>query len=439
MLPEDLIYEISLYLLPKNLIKLSLCSNYLRRAVLNDQRIWRAQYYKEWPAFFTPNSSVEDALFPAPTWIQAFLMRKLSELNIEKQGIGKAKSIFCDLRCHLFQDLALSHDCNANKFIICKNLNQKVAEFSGLGNLSFTRSKIHCGNILIVFSEEYGIHCLSMTGEYTKIISSIIYDILPVSNSRFIGIHSRGVEMFTIVNDSKVQQRRLEFPTYNTMIQVYGRPGHFISINFGEDAGKAFTWSMWDFCTYQPELVMAKHCSCDTKIHMYECYPFADCDFVFLSYSALGCVYVYAYSFKEDRSKIFKITEKEFEVYRAAVFYTSAWNDITSRRFYQLGRTIWICFSGTTLNSLRFVFDTCSANLINMVQFSRRLLFVSSNNYCQVRSMHSGSRIWKMHTDFILFNVNINSRYFLFDDNKVLDFGSEEALEIGKWLYKLFE
>lgn len=439
--PEDLIYEISLFLLPKTLIKLSLCSKYLRRTILNDQCIWRAQYYKEWPAFFTSCNSNEDTLFPTPMWIQTFFMRKISELNIEKWNLKtmvELRDFSYDHSYYLFQDLTLLHKWYEDEFIIYKNQDQKVTEFSALGNFRFLYTNIHCGNSLIVCSKKYGIHCFSMTGEYAKIDSDIFCAIFSVDKNHFIGITYKNVDIFTVTDDGNFQQCRLEFPAYSVFLQIHGRPGCFASVKFDESTEKTFTWSMWDFRTCQPKLIMKKHFTCKTKASIFESYSFADCDFVFISFRTDDHICVYVYSFKEDRSKIFVIVGDERDIYRIVVFYTSTWNSMVSHNFYHFGKIIWICFSGTTLDSLRFVYDIQRVSWMNLFQFSKRSLSIVADRCFQVIDMCTGNKTWEKNIEVRKSKPEINSKYIICDDHKIYDFSPRKPPEINEWLYKLF-
>lgn len=438
MLSEDLIYEISTFLSPKALIITSLCSKYLRSIVMNNQRIWRTQYYKKWPAFFTPHNSTEDALFPALTWLQTFLMRKLSELNIERQ---KMREIPCNSKYRLFRDLLLHYDYSEKRMTIYKSPGYKVADLCGIDKFSTNYAKIRCkDDLLIVSSSCCGIHCLSMAGEYTYIDSEKMFSLFPIDKNRFVGRHHYGASLFTATADKKIYQQELTFPKCRIIVQVNRRPEQFISVVYDTETEKEFTWSMWSICNSELQLVMERKFIFGCKITNIREYSLADKNFIFIPFKTEAYVLVYVYSFKEDRSRIFEIKKREHEV-KIAIFYALAHDSTASHNFYLSNVRVWVYFSGTTLESLSFISGQQDSLWTKFFIISRKLLLILSQNsqdICKVVDIHTGAVLWKKNVVCALSEADINSRYLVLNGD-MYDFSPEEPPIVKEWLYKLFE
>lgn len=439
MLPPDLIYEISIFLSPSALIKLSLCSKRIRDTIKTDQRIWRTQYYKEWPAFYpTPNSS-EDILFPAPTWIQTFFMRKLSELNIERRA-RKASS--CILSCAFFQDVALHYDHRSGRLAIHQPFRKEIASYNDIEDYDADFGKIRCGETIITPYNSYAeyLHCFSANGDYIKIYNSRIDALFAIDDTRFVSTHLNVASIFTVTLNNEFRQHNLNFPQNSVIGQVYGRSGHCFVFTIDDCAG-GFNWSVWDLRGSQATSIMKKKVDFEDQITKTSRNILGDTDFVFIPFRASNWVFVYVYSFKEDSSRIFKIRGAEHQV-EVAIFYASSWNSMISRRlnFYNTPAVV-VCFSGTKLHSLTFTSLYFDDSAIIISQVSRKLLFMTS---CKLHytfkaiDMHSGVIIWEEGIEHEPFRADINSRY-LVHDIKMYDCSPEKPPEISEWFYPLFE
>lgn len=434
MLPLDLIYEISTFLSPKAIIKLSLCSKELRVYVLNSSRIWRTQYYKEWPAFFTTHSSADDVFFPAPTWIQTFLMRKLSEANIEKRIM---KEIHSDVNYVIFQDLMLHLDRVENRLTIYKGLGQKIAEYVTEDVFSIDYAKILCGNFFFVssgFLPTY-LHCFSLEGEYKKIETAFFRSFFPVDEKRFLGTFYRDASIVTVNSESGIEEGKLDFLEDRIITQVHGKPGWIVAID--EMSNRKLTWALWNIRSIPPQIVMEREFIPEDALTKVSQYFLAGTRFLFIPFKTKTQVFVYVYSFLEDKSRIFKVCDMRYEV-EMIILYNQAQSALDScKAHFNDARVIFIHFSGTELE--HFTFSVFDASLINFYHSFRNLVLIASYTICKLVNVCSGAVIWQENIeDDQPYKIDMNSRYLIIN-KRIYDFSSEKCLELNDWFYKNFE
>lgn len=437
MLSEDLIYEISVFLSPTDLIKLSLCSRGLRRAIMIDQRIWRFHYYKEWPAFLISRNPTEDALFPAPTWIQTYFMRKMSELNIERQQMKEISRHFDYV---FYKDLALHYDRSEEKLHVYKNIHRKILEYNVSSDFYIHDAKVCSGgNLIISYSgcdQEY-LHCFSKSGEHTQLNADIVNTLFPIDENRFVGTHDTYNRIFKVTPNNRIQQEDLDFLGNSIVKQIYRKPGYLAAISPGADE-KSFVWKIWNLRKSQPEIAMEKIYTTEHEITVFGSRLLAERNFIFIPFKSEKYVYVYVYSFKEDRFRVFEISDAEHSVI-PILFYASNCIGVAFYEFTSYSApVICICFSGTVLDSLSLHTSVFKNSVTKYVQISKNLLFNSDKFSCKVINMHSGQVIWQKHVRIDPYKVNINSRYLVFN-KKMYDFSPEKPPEIEDWLYKLFK
>lgn len=443
MLPSELIYEISVFLSPKDLVKLSLCSRHLRRIILENQCIWRTQYYTEWPAFFTPNASLEDALFPAPTWIQTFFMRKLAEVNIEAQ---KKRQFCCNIDCRFFRDLAIYYDCDAKNLAICKGYNQKVVEFRELPELNLGIRRIQCGSNIVICSDNFqSLYCFSLKGEFTQVETAKIYELFAVDRSRFIGVHKNCASVFTITPEAKLHQHQLGISEQSNIAQVYGRHGHCITVK--RISERSFIWKLWIINDISPKPIMEKTFVFKYGIHIISRNFLASRDFIFIPFSTSFCIFVYVYSLKEDAFRIIKIKSSTACTSRVVAFYASALSNMIFRRTVFYDRELCcVCFSGTRLEELKFSrFDYTACVYTEINQISRRLQLVLSAGFLAGRlylkhiliDMKLGVELWTRSISRVSIS-EINGRYMICNRD-LYDYSSEKCPEITDWFYRLLK
>lgn len=428
-----------MYLSPKALIRLSLCSRYLRCVVVSDQHIWRIQYYKEWPAFFPSRKSTEDVLFPTPTWIQTFIARKISEMNIERKKVNK---VSCVLRCKFFQDLMLHYSKYTRTLMVYKIMDQKVTELSDLDKFSVRHLKARCGKNVIIYQGRGYVYSLSMNNQYCMTDTDKIYNLFSINDTQFIGAHYHNATLFTLIAGNQIERENISFSKKAKVAQIYGRVDHCVVANKFGKTKKMLEWKIWDLRNLEKISTMTKVFGFKHKINKISSYFLADTDFIFIPFTLKDNVGVHVYSFKEDRAKFFRISgNPNAEI---VVFYASAWCSMVSRSFYsKKDSVICISFSGTTLDSLvHSVLNLPKRISIRIVQISRTLLYIRDGDYfssdCKfsVFDMVSKRIIWSDCEGFL--RGDINSRYLVFK-KQLWDFNPQNPPEIKDWLYKLFE
>lgn len=443
MILIHLVYDISIFLAPKSLIKLSLCSKHLRAVILNDQQIWRTQYYKEWPAYFTPRNSAEDSLFPAPTWIQVFFMRKLSEFNIEKRIM---KEITCKNEYRFFQDLMLHQGDEDNTVSIYKNLSEKLVEYNGIEDFNLYHSEICHGKDIIACSDNYKIYYFSLSGDYGWNDSSLNFRLFPINESSFFGSHFYNASKYTITTAHKILKHRMAFSEKSAVTDIYGKPGYCVSVEFGEVEMRAFSWCMWDLRGSKPELVMKKGFIFEHEITKISKCFLANVNFIFIPFMDGDIVYVYVYSFKEDKSRVFRITFVRFRANFSVFHISEQSNTFSFKKHSRNSELLCIFFHGDTLESLTFAFSKNEDLLVHFTRVTKWLLFILTKETrrienlveCKLIDMRSGSVVWSKNVRHNYYKVDINSRYFICD-RKMYDFSPGIYPNIKDWLYKLFE
>lgn len=455
ILPDEIIYQIAALISPSALIKLSLCSRTLRRYILSDNRIWRAQYYKEWPAFFPAVRSTDDALFPAPTWIQTFLMRKLAELNIEKQRMTE----MCHgIRYQFFQDLIFAYDETNKCLSISRGVRQRLQHFQNVHNFKDLRFKIRCGKHFVVYAHHDDaptIHSFSVYGHYAATDVATTEDLFAIDDSHFIAVYTRDAELFEITPNNKITSKmKLQCKYENAFKQVYGRPGCFIIFEFDTMEKNCITWSMWRIVDSKPELVMSRKAQHEKGISSIDKATLVDADFLFISFKDDDCCYIYVYSFKEDASKFFgplKFSHNN-SAYSSAIsiFYASAWNSMTSRfcDYSEIDLILCVYFIGTTLNTLACYSQQVKLGnhlAVKVIQISRSLLFISTQNigdeewfsFYRLIGIYNKFESWKRKGTGFADVCDINSHYLTINST-LYSLSSKEYPQIIEWLHELF-
>lgn len=470
MLPNEIIYKIAILVSPPALIKLSLCSKNIRRFILNEDRIWRAQCFREWScAFPFEKSDSECNLFPAATWLKSFILRKLSEKSLyNDSGEEMESSFICEGNYNFFvNDLIFSVGYKSLDVFVGLKPNEDLMAFLPDTGIAYSLQRypmIGWDSNFVIASEDM----LFIFGKKArkKFKASGIKDLIPVDSNSFLGERQSNYYLYKI--DEEITEDL--FIKDCKLCQVYGTQSRVISVSVNKSSG--LSWEYWNIGNGRQEVVyQGQVLSNESKSNFKLGHFIADTGFLFISYysiesSAKKCS-IYVYSFSSNKHKVFKMDETDHKK-QVAIFYASKWNSIQANYYLERKGVVLALFSGSsTLESLTLkTVDVPNIGSICITQLSRRLLLASSYSYVGNHSLMTDDIYFfimlrkKFKTEDIMFDTetgkilwgknytygfkvrrglsSICSRFYCTRPRKIMDYKSSENFEIGEWLYSVF-
>lgn len=472
MFPNEIIYQIAILVSPSALIKLSLCSKAIRSFILNDDYIWRVQYFRQWPCAFTfGKSDSEYNLFPAATWLKSFILRKLAEENLRNNSSEEIQSNFTyeDNYSFFVNDLIFSITRGALDIFIGLKPSVELTQFlsSRVGNYSLRKYAMvgWDSNFVIAFNDSLLIYSKKVQKEVGIGGIGGIKELIPVDSDIFLAEKQSDYYLYKI--DEEITEEL--FAKGCRVCKIYGVQSRIISVD--KSRASRFSWKCWNIGNNEQEVVyQSQVLSKESKGNLRLGHFIADTDFLFISYYKIGdsgeeCS-IYVYSFSSKKHKIFKINQTYYKK-EVAIFYASRWNNIQANYYLDKKDVLLTLFSGSsTLESLTLkTVDVSNIGFICITQLTRRLLLASSyyvvnqayrlnNTYSHIMSIGSfrtEDTMFDLETGEILWRKkyifpyqiyrglsSICSRFYCTFPGKIMDYKSNEDPEIGEWLHSLF-
>lgn len=488
MLPNEIIYQIATLVSPSALVKLSLCSKTMRSFILNGDRIWRVQYFREWSSAFPfEDSDSECNLFPAATWLKSFILRKLAEENLYRDSGAAMQSAFINAENYNFfvNDLVFSTTWKTLDVFVGLEFSEELTDFLPNRMVNYPLRRYAMigwdSNFVIAFDDSLYVFGKEVQKEVEV---SGIKELIPVDSNIFLARKQLDYYLYKIneeiTNDLFIKGCRV--------CKVHGTHGRVISISLNKSLEPS--WECWTISNNKQEVIYQGQVLSNEPKEKFKLEHFiADTEFLFISqYKTTNSAKeynIYVYSFSTGKHRIFKISQVSYDV-EIAIFYASKWNNIQANYYLEEKHVALALFSGSsTLESLTLkTINVSNIGSISITQLSRRLLLASSYSHVgehtpipniinfpditqtqNIRNMldfidflamaekefrtedtmldaATGEILWRKNYVFP-YQVcrglsSVCSRFYCTRPRKVMDYMSSEDPEIGEWLHCLF-